>query len=214
MHLNSKFNPQALFTASVILLAEKVFLQYVAIQFHKKALAERLEENRLALKYLDRLSNAQPATRKGVTIFGKRKGHNKESPSSSRLASTDKLRIFPRERSGTLSDEDISSNEKHEKHPLKGLRSSDQKKEKKKKRRIMKNLVLDQLGEAIGQLALKDSKLNRDYDVSGLWSARRLARKLFITLSATEPQRAHLLVEGELRLQGLHTVSVSGLSNQ
>ena len=187
---------QALFSAAVIFLVEKIFLQYVAIQFHKKALAERLAENRLALKCLDRLSNAQPVQRKsGVPIFGRRKGQNKDSPSSSRGASVDKLRMYPREKSGTLSDEDTSSNEKHEKHPLKGRQKKEQKKEQKKKRKIMKKLMLDQLGDAIGQLALKDSKMNRDYDVNGLWSARRLARKLFITLSATEPQRAHLLVK-------------------
>jgi hypothetical protein len=183
-------------------LVEKVFLQYVAIQFHKKALAERLAENRLALKYLDRLSNAQPIQRKngpGAAIFGKRKGHPKDSPSSSRGGSTDKLRMYPRGRSGTISDEDISSNEKHEKQPLKSRqKKKEQKKEQKKKRNTMKKLMLDQLGDAIGQLALKDSKLNRDYDVNGLWSARRLARKLFVTLSATEPQRAHLIVKGEL----------------
>jgi hypothetical protein len=45
----------------------------VAINFHQRALAERLAENRLALKVLDRLSNAQPiVTKKG--IHGK-KGH-------------------------------------------------------------------------------------------------------------------------------------------
>jgi len=55
--------------------------------------------------------------------------------------------------------------------------------------------MLDQLGDAIGQLALKDSKLNRDYDVNGLSSARRLARKLFTNLSATDPRRSRLRVE-------------------
>ena len=49
-----------MFAASIILLAEKLFLQFVAINFHEKALAERLTLNRLALKALDRLSNAQP----------------------------------------------------------------------------------------------------------------------------------------------------------
>lgn len=49
-----------MFAASIILLAENLFLQFVAINFHEKALAERLGLNRLALKALDRLSNAQP----------------------------------------------------------------------------------------------------------------------------------------------------------
>jgi hypothetical protein len=52
---------QALFASGIILLAEKLFLQFVAINFHQKAIADRLAENRLGLKALDRLSNAQPA---------------------------------------------------------------------------------------------------------------------------------------------------------
>jgi hypothetical protein len=187
-------------------LTEKIFLQYVAIQFHKKALAERLAENQLALKYLDRLSNAQIVPRKGAstsTVFGKRKG-NKESPDSSRGNSVDKLKFYPRSRSGTLSDDDFGSNEKHEMRPLKGGQKKEQKKEQQRKRKTMRKMVLDQLGDAISQLALKDSKLNRDYDVNGLWSARRLARKLFITLSATEPQRSHLLVQGMFFLTLVH----------
>jgi hypothetical protein len=44
----------------MVLLVEKLFLHFVAINFHEKALAERLVENRLGLKALDRLSNAHP----------------------------------------------------------------------------------------------------------------------------------------------------------
>ena len=68
-----------MFTSSIILLVEKLFLHFVAITFHQKALAERLEENRLGLKALDRLSNAQP-------IPNKRSPYNKrgyKSPSAS-----------------------------------------------------------------------------------------------------------------------------------
>ncbi|KAL0574611.1 hypothetical protein V5O48_007361, partial [Marasmius crinis-equi] len=36
---------QALFTAGIILLVEKLFLQFVAINFHEKALADRIAEN-------------------------------------------------------------------------------------------------------------------------------------------------------------------------
>jgi hypothetical protein len=62
---------QALFSAGMLLLAEKLFLQFVAINFHEKALSDRLAENRLGLKALDRLSNAQPSpTRRGVYKSG------------------------------------------------------------------------------------------------------------------------------------------------
>ena len=39
-------------------------MQFVAINFHQKALADRLEENRLGLKALDCLSNAHPVVSK------------------------------------------------------------------------------------------------------------------------------------------------------
>ena len=55
---------------------EKVFLHFVAINFHERALADRLTENRAALKALDRLSNAQPVSAKRV--YG-RKGHKHSS---------------------------------------------------------------------------------------------------------------------------------------
>ena len=50
--------------AAIILFVEKFFLNFVAIKFHQKALADRLEENRLGLKALDCLSNAHPVASK------------------------------------------------------------------------------------------------------------------------------------------------------
>ncbi|KAG6891326.1 hypothetical protein C0992_008780 [Termitomyces sp. T32_za158] len=70
---------QAMFASSIILLAEKLFLHFVAINFHQKALAERLEENRLGLRALDRLSNAHPVPSR-KSPYPKR-GH--KSPSAS-----------------------------------------------------------------------------------------------------------------------------------
>jgi hypothetical protein len=55
---------KALFSAGIILFAEKLCLQWVAINFHQKALADRLVENQLGLKALDRLSNAPAMTTK------------------------------------------------------------------------------------------------------------------------------------------------------
>jgi hypothetical protein len=48
----------------MVILAEKLFLHFVAITFHQQALADRLEENRLALRALDHLSRP-PYVRKG-----------------------------------------------------------------------------------------------------------------------------------------------------
>lgn len=56
-----------------------------------------------------------------------------------------------------------------------------------------------QVGGVIGQVALKNSKFNRDGQSGGLHSARRLARKLFSALSDVNPARSHLVVEGLLQ---------------
>ncbi|KAJ4486608.1 hypothetical protein C8J55DRAFT_569600, partial [Lentinula edodes] len=60
-----------LFSFGILLPAEKLCLQFVATNFHQKALADRLSENRLGLRALDRLSNAQPV------IPGRKKAHAK-----------------------------------------------------------------------------------------------------------------------------------------
>ena len=63
----------------MLVLAEKIFLRYVAINFHRKALADRLTENKLGLRALDRLSNAQPAPKRAP--YAGRKGHRSRGPS-------------------------------------------------------------------------------------------------------------------------------------
>lgn len=70
------------------------------------------------------------------------------------------------------------------------------------RKKAMAAVIVDQLGAAVGQVALKNSKFNRDGDFGSLDSARKLARKLFLTLSDVMPPRSHLIVEGILFLQG------------
>lgn len=60
INFNYLTNHQALLASAIIVFVEKLFLQFVTINFHQKALADRLEENRLGLKALDCLSNAHP----------------------------------------------------------------------------------------------------------------------------------------------------------
>lgn len=55
---------QASFSAGIVIFIEKLFLQFVAINFHQKALADRLAENQLGLKALDYLSNVHPVVEK------------------------------------------------------------------------------------------------------------------------------------------------------
>lgn len=51
---------KAFFAAGLVIFVEKLFLHAVAINFHQKALADRIAENQMGLKALDYLSNAQP----------------------------------------------------------------------------------------------------------------------------------------------------------
>lgn len=71
------------------------------------------------------------------------------------------------------------------------------------RKKAMAAVIVDQLGAAVGQVALKNSKFNREGDFGSLDSARKLARKLFQTLSDVMPPRSHLIVEGEGSLRSL-----------
>ncbi|KAL1747916.1 Mechanosensitive ion channel-domain-containing protein [Schizophyllum fasciatum] len=141
---------QALFSAAIIMLAEKTFLNFVAINFHEKALADRLAENRLGLKALDRLSNATPLRAKSP--------QQKQTGHKSQRASLDGM------------------------HGEKPKRQS--KRQAKKNRKAMTSVIVDQVGSAIGQVALKNSKLHREAGMNNLHSARKLAKKLFKALAA------------------------------
>ncbi|KAH8103207.1 hypothetical protein DFH11DRAFT_1692697 [Phellopilus nigrolimitatus] len=66
---------------------------------------------------------------------------------------------------------------------------------RKRRRKAVAAMIVDQLGDAIGQVALKDSKFNRGGEITGLHSARRLARQLFASLSNVHPARDYLIVE-------------------
>ncbi|TFK48756.1 hypothetical protein OE88DRAFT_1663898 [Heliocybe sulcata] len=192
---------QALFAAGILLLVEKVFLRFVAINFHQKALAERLTENRLGLKALDRLSNAQPAVYRRSN-YGRR-GHKSPGPGSvptsaptTRRNSLDLLGLGSKLSGKNSVPSSPVEKEKGRSHPHthshteKKVKRADAKARRKK---AIASVVVDQISGAIGQVALKDSKLNRD--VGSLYSARKLARKLFSALSFADPPRDYLLVE-------------------
>ena len=86
--------------------------------------------------------------------------------------------------------------EKHKKHGH-GRKRSEYVERKQKRRKAVASIIIDQVGNAIGQVTLKNSKFNRDGGMGGLSSARRLARKLFGALSDVTPRRSHLVVEGK-----------------
>jgi hypothetical protein len=160
----------------------------VAINFHQKALAERLAENRLGLEALDRLSNAQPNPQR-KPHYGK-KGH-KSAPS---------VDLIKSHRHGHGPDASTSSPAAEE--PSSPVENSGHAERKRKRRKFMASIIVDQVGGAIGQVALKDSKFHKRGDLGSLESARKLARKLFTALSNVHPARSHLIVEGIER----HTV--------
>lgn len=162
----------------MIIIVEKVFLNFVAINFHRKALAERLAENKLGLEALDRLSNVQPASNKSAW---KKKGHRQ---SSSDLLKGHKNGQGSGFSSGSITPE---SKGKEERRGL-GLR---------RRKKAVTSVIIDQVGEAIGQVALKDSRLHRRGDYGSLDSARKLAKKLFMSLSDVHPPRDYLIVEGQ-----------------
>lgn len=156
------------------MFGEKVFLRWVAINFHQKALADRLAENRLGLKALDRLSNAQPMPAK-------------KSPYSKRGRKTP---------TGSVDFSSVRLKEGETMQEKPGKFGKKESVRKQKRRKAMTSIIVDQVGGAIGQVALKNSRFNRDADIGGLSSARKLARKLFGTLSDVYPPRSHLIVQG------------------
>lgn len=160
----------------MIILVEKVFLNFVAINFHRKALAERLVENKAGLQALDRLSNVHPTSNKSAW---KKKGHRQQS-------SSDLLHKGHKNGQGSASSSGSMIPEKKEKRGL-GFR---------RKKKAVTSVIIDQVGEAIGQVALKDSRLHRRGEYGSLDSARKLAKKLFMTLSDVYPPRDYLIVEG------------------
>ncbi|KAF9269000.1 hypothetical protein L218DRAFT_916497 [Marasmius fiardii PR-910] len=184
---------QALFSAGIIFLVEKLFLQFVAINFHEKALADRLAENRIGLRALDRLSNATPVmpNRRGGGP-NVRRGH-KSQPTAGDLS----MLTMPKTPvDGASSVEPSPDNEKSQAHPETHTHhKKNARADKKRRQKAVTSVIIDQLSGAIGQVALKNSRFNREAEVGGLYSARRLARKLFSALSDVHPPRSHLIVE-------------------
>ncbi|KAF9039670.1 hypothetical protein BDZ89DRAFT_945114 [Hymenopellis radicata] len=184
---------QALFSAAIILLVEKVFLQFVAINFHQKALAARLAENRLGLRALDRLSSAEPRRRHGqskstasIAGFGSMDLNHRRAPS------TDLNHVQTHGGNSGASSVDPASGSANAAKADAVLNSAKPNVRKSRRKKAMATLISDAIGGAIGQVALKNSKLNRAGDMGSLHSARRLARKLF---SALNNERDFLIVD-------------------
>ncbi|KIL00586.1 hypothetical protein PAXRUDRAFT_821485 [Paxillus rubicundulus Ve08.2h10] len=187
---------QALFTTAVILFVEKLFLRFVAINFHQRALADRLAENRLGLKALDRLSNAHPASTPRRPPYG-RKEHRSASSSIGAPSGAGGPTNSQTQQKGAP---DVSPLQ--EKSPATHHHDSEKKRTglsraetRRRRRRFMASIIVDHVSGAIGQVALKNSKFHKEGELGGLHSARKLARKLFESLNAISPGRSYLIVE-------------------
>ncbi|KAG9085573.1 hypothetical protein FS749_004321 [Ceratobasidium sp. UAMH 11750] len=170
---------QALFSAGLILLVEKLFLQFVAIRFHEEALADRLAENHLALKALDRLSN--------VTSKGFKRKH--KAGNASRNASVELLATGNHTGANTPVSRPGTPDAGH------ALSRKPELSEKEKAKKKRKKAMASMLGDAVAAVALKDSKFNKRGEIGSLHSARRLARTLFENLGNVDPGRKELTVE-------------------
>ncbi|KAI9618955.1 hypothetical protein H4Q26_012212 [Puccinia striiformis f. sp. tritici PST-130] len=140
----------ALFGTGLVLLAEKILLQIVKINFHRTSLQDRLEENDKALRALDKLAAAKDAA----------KMHKK----SSHFAFGTSLRF--------LVPEGVSAAELTSELQAEAL--------KKKKRPVNLSSMTDQITQVIAQATLKDGMRNADASLdAATHSAKKLARKLF-----------------------------------
>ncbi|KAF9559870.1 hypothetical protein CPC08DRAFT_818554 [Agrocybe pediades] len=174
---------QAFFAAGIVIFVEKLFLQAVAINFHQKALADRIAENQLGLKALDKLSNAQPYSPKKSPY---KRGHKSHASTPS----------FDLPNAGMSREGEVSANSfKTPPTSSSRLFSPKPSGQPRRRKKNMTTVIVDQVGGAIGQIALKNSKFNQQSDLGGTHSARRLARKLFSALSDVNPPRAYLVVE-------------------
>lgn len=178
---------EALFSASVLLLVEKIFLRYVAINFHRRALADRIAENQIGLRALDRLSNATPNVSSRKNPYGQswKKGHRTSGLNSATLS-------FGAGTSQPSSSNPSPVGEKREdmQYELEKVKEAAKtplrKEAQKQKKRPMAAVIVDNLIK------------NQDRKGDTLYSASKLARKLFSTLSNVYPPRQHLLVEGNV----------------
>jgi hypothetical protein len=172
---------QALFSASLLLLAEKVFLRYVALNFHRRALADRIAENQTGLRALDRLSNATPNPSARRNPYGQnwKRGHRSGSPSA--IVSLGG-HSQPGSHQGSSSSSPIGEkdHEKARQHQQQHAKHQ----QHKRKRRPMTAVIVDNIVKS----------QNREGET--MYSASKLARKLFGQLSSVDHFRQTLVVEG------------------
>lgn len=149
---------------------------------------------------MDRLSVAQSVLPNPKRVsFGPKKNAKSASAAVSRDQSYEALNELPND----------SQHQSHSGHnpndavidvSRKNVRSS------KQKRRAVASMIIDQVGDAISSLALKDSSFHRK-GIGSVYSARVLARNVFSALSTTYPPR-NLIVSGNRTAFSAHYYTI------
>ena len=182
---------RALFATSVILLVEKVALQFVAINFHKTAVKDRLEQNQKALKALDKLHESKylmqrrrfnPMRSRPVSP-GFKQAYGQQAAKQSR----DGLGGYfpPSQQAEANANEKQASNHHHHHNPFHrnkadGTHTPTEHDARKAER---KTNIASQISDAIALATMKDSKLYKGNQIGSQRSARKLAKLLFTNLS-------------------------------
>ncbi|PWN88449.1 hypothetical protein FA10DRAFT_268643 [Acaromyces ingoldii] len=183
---------QALFGSGVLLLAEKICLQFIAINFHKTALKDRLENNQKALKALDRLadskylnSGAQSRGRMtpnwGRLGFGSRPatpgatGGHAAKPSRDGLGGYFGASTPAPGPGGEMQQQQQPPQTHSPQHRRTGSKTPNEKDQRKAN-------FSAQLADALATATMKNSKLYRNRGSGSQLSARKLAKKLFHNL--------------------------------
>lgn len=180
---------KALFATAVILAIEKLALHVIAVNFHKEAIKDRLEENQKALRYLDKLyaskfirdPNSGNRTQRQSGNWGQRFGFASRpvSPGPNSMP-TDQQGSFPvADTSGMPAPGDGSPY--HHALDLHHHAQTASEEQLRKAKADRKANFAAQLQDALATATMKDSKLfKRGY--GSQQSARKLAKKLFTNL--------------------------------
>ncbi|SAM85568.1 uncharacterized protein UBRO_08136 [Ustilago bromivora] len=192
---------RALFATSIILLVEKVALQFIAINFHKTAVKDRLEQNQKALKALDKLHESKYLMQKSARARFNPMRSRPASPGY-KLAYSQHAAKQSRDGLGgyfaapqqadanaaAQSEEKLPSGGHH--HHFSMHRSHENShshshtpSEHHTRKAERKTNIASQISDAIAMATMKDSKLYKGNQLGSQRSARKLAKLLFTNLS-------------------------------
>ncbi|SNX87399.1 uncharacterized protein MEPE_06109 [Melanopsichium pennsylvanicum] len=180
---------RSLFATSIILLAEKVALQFVAINFHKTAVKDRLDQNQKALRALDKLHESKylqqrrrfnpmrsrPASPGYKQAYGQHAAKHSRDGLGGYFAPSQQTDTNAQVQEGEKRHSHMGLHRHHE-----GTHVPTEHEARKRERKA--NLAL-QISEAIAMATLKDSKLYKGNQIGSQRSARKLAKVLFTNLS-------------------------------